>query len=295
MEMQQIRYFLALTRTLNFTRAAEECNVTQPALTRAVQALEAELGGELIRRERGNSHLTELGKRMLPLMERCYESALTAKTLAHSIGRQDVAPLAAAVSHTINLEIAMGAIAELFRSFPGVQLKLRHGGGDEILEMLKEGEADIALAGPIDDSWDRLDHWPLFEERLELAAGNASALPLDNDLKLARLAGETIFSQAGCEMRGAIMRAFEAHGLALATMHEVETHHDLSTLLEAGLGVAIVPASAPRTAKINRAIVTDLTVTRAVSVYAVSGRRREPAAAALLNLLRSADYSAFTG
>ncbi|MBY0421745.1 MAG: LysR family transcriptional regulator, partial [Parvularculaceae bacterium] len=62
MEMQQIRYFLALSRTLNFTRAAEECNVSQPALTRAIQALEAELGGELIRREHSRSHLTELGK-----------------------------------------------------------------------------------------------------------------------------------------------------------------------------------------------------------------------------------------
>ncbi len=76
MEMQQIRYFLALARTLNFTRAAEECNVSQSALTRAIQALEGELGGELLRREHNRSHLTELGKRMLSagralLRERC--------------------------------------------------------------------------------------------------------------------------------------------------------------------------------------------------------------------------------
>jgi DNA-binding transcriptional LysR family regulator len=50
MEMQQVRYFLALARELNFTRAAEACNVTQPALTRAIQALEAELGGRLFHR-----------------------------------------------------------------------------------------------------------------------------------------------------------------------------------------------------------------------------------------------------
>jgi DNA-binding transcriptional LysR family regulator len=43
MELHQIRYFLALTRSLNFTRAAETCNVTQPALTKAVQKLELEL------------------------------------------------------------------------------------------------------------------------------------------------------------------------------------------------------------------------------------------------------------
>jgi DNA-binding transcriptional LysR family regulator len=44
MEMHQIRYFLAASRTLNFTRAADECNVAQPSLTRAIQQLEKELG-----------------------------------------------------------------------------------------------------------------------------------------------------------------------------------------------------------------------------------------------------------
>ena len=52
MEMHQVRYFLAVARTLNFTRAAEECNVAQPSLTRAIRQLEGELGGDLFRRER---------------------------------------------------------------------------------------------------------------------------------------------------------------------------------------------------------------------------------------------------
>ena len=75
MEMHQIRYFLAAARTLNFTRAAEECNVAQPSLTRAIQQLEEELGGDLFRRERKLSHLTDLGQRMLPLMQQCYDMA----------------------------------------------------------------------------------------------------------------------------------------------------------------------------------------------------------------------------
>ena len=53
MEMHQVRYFLAVARTRNFTRAAEECNVSQPSLTRAIQKLEGELGGPLFRREGG--------------------------------------------------------------------------------------------------------------------------------------------------------------------------------------------------------------------------------------------------
>jgi DNA-binding transcriptional LysR family regulator len=85
--MHQIRYFLALAETLNLTRAAERCNVAQPALTRAIKALEGELGGELLRRERALSHLTELGRRILPMLRQCYQTALAAKTVAASIGK----------------------------------------------------------------------------------------------------------------------------------------------------------------------------------------------------------------
>src|SRR5271166_2267697 len=68
--MHQIRYFLAVARTLNFTRASEECAVSQPSLSRAIQTLEAELGGGLFQRERGLTHLTDLGVKMLPLVQR---------------------------------------------------------------------------------------------------------------------------------------------------------------------------------------------------------------------------------
>src|SRR6266566_6503323 len=84
MEMHQIRYFLAVTRTLNFTRAADECNVTQPSLTRAIKQLEAELGGDLFRRERPAAQLTELGLRMHPLLQQCYDAASGARSEEHT-------------------------------------------------------------------------------------------------------------------------------------------------------------------------------------------------------------------
>ncbi|OYX01913.1 MAG: LysR family transcriptional regulator, partial [Rhizobiales bacterium 32-66-8] len=66
MEMHQVRYFLALTRELNFTRAAAACNVTQPSLTRAIKLLEFEFGGALFHRDRQAPKLTELGRTVLP-------------------------------------------------------------------------------------------------------------------------------------------------------------------------------------------------------------------------------------
>src|SRR5260370_5740572 len=99
MEMHQVRYFLAVTRTLNFTRAADECNVTQPSLTRAIKQLEAELGGDLFRRERPAAQFTELSQRMHPLLTQCYDAAPAARQLASSINSGECAALTIAPPH----------------------------------------------------------------------------------------------------------------------------------------------------------------------------------------------------
>ena len=118
--MHHIRYFLAVSETLNLTKAAERCNVAQPALSRAIQALESELGGELLRRERALSHLTELGQRMLPMLRQCYETADAAKMVAASIRKGEAAPLSIAVSHTValNLSTAPGTLGQFNAFYP---------------------------------------------------------------------------------------------------------------------------------------------------------------------------------
>ena len=82
MEMHQVRYFLAVAETRNFTRAAELRNDTQPALTRAVQKLEEELGGLLLRREHNLTHLTDFGRLISRHLEQLAANAEAAKSTA---------------------------------------------------------------------------------------------------------------------------------------------------------------------------------------------------------------------
>jgi DNA-binding transcriptional LysR family regulator len=291
MEMQQIRYFLSLAQTLNFTRAAEECNVSQPALTRAIQALEGEFGGDLIRREGRRSHLTELGKRMMPLMQRCYDSAMTARDLARAVTKNEVAPLSVAMSHSVNLELFMNPVSELFRNFPGLQFRVYHGAAPEILRKLKEGGVDLAIAATVDDGWERLDRWPLFSEGFEIEMHSDHPLARSNLVEIQNLQDQSVFKQTGCEDREAVAQWFEERGALLAGAHEFESHHDLSSLLQASSGVAIVPASAPLPAALKRARLNGLSIMRTVYAYAVAGRQRSAPMAAFLNLLRSSDFS----
>ena len=84
MEMSQIRYVLAAAKHLNFTRAAAECNVTQPALTKGVKLLESKLGAQVFHREGRRILLSDFGRSMLPHLQHIAEEAAATQALALS-------------------------------------------------------------------------------------------------------------------------------------------------------------------------------------------------------------------
>ena len=85
MQMNQIRYFLALCEERNFTRAAKRCGVSQPSLTNAIKRLEQTLGGPLFHRDRRSIELTELGRVVKPYLRQLYQSAYEAKRKAAKV------------------------------------------------------------------------------------------------------------------------------------------------------------------------------------------------------------------
>jgi DNA-binding transcriptional LysR family regulator len=200
MEMHQIRYFLGVSRTLNFTRAAEECNVSQPSLTRAIKLLEEELGGELFRRERNLSHLTDLGQRMLPLMQQCYDTAQGVRSLATAMKKGEIATLRLALSRTIGMTLLIPFLSELMRVMNGLELKFLRGTADEIAEIMKQGDADLAISGPIGASWERFDARPLFSERFALFVNDNHWLASRNTVDIDDLQQERLLSRTYCEM-----------------------------------------------------------------------------------------------
>lgn len=293
MEMQQVRYFLSIARTLNFTRAAEDCNITQPALTRAIKQLEDELGGELIRREGRLSHLTDLGNRMLPLLQQCYDAAIAAKSVAAKVKKGEVPTLALAVSRTLDLDHLMGPLAEMHRTFAGLQLKLRRGTGAQIAAMLKNGEVDLAIGGPMGDVWERLETWPMFSEVFDLVVGIDHPLAMHNaiDLSVELIRDTRFLVHAGTDIAEFETRRLDAAGICLDHAHEVDSDRDLEALVVAEFGVAIMPASAMNSARVRHLSCSALDLQRTMAIYSVAGRARSREASALLNLVRSADWS----
>src|SRR5262245_11166090 len=147
MELHQVRYFLALAKTLNFTRASEQCNVTQPALTKGVQKLEQELGGQLIYRERQLTQLTDLGKEVLPMLERTLASAEAVRRKAQEFQRKEVAPLKIGLAPSISVSLVLDPIAEIAKSVPGLHVELREEAAETLVDLLLGGEINVAMVG----------------------------------------------------------------------------------------------------------------------------------------------------
>jgi DNA-binding transcriptional LysR family regulator len=288
--MHQIRYFLAVSETLNLTKAAKRCNVAQPSLTRAIKALEAELGGELIRRERDLSHLTELGQRVLPMLRQCYETAVSAKSVAASMQNAEVVPLSLALSHTIGLNSFEPMLQELSRVFPGLQLKLHRGSRNEVVDYLKSGAAEMAIAGPLGEAWPRLDAVPLFDLPCDLAAAPAHRLATKGSVEFKDLASETLVIDTGCELVEDIRARLKANGIFGPATHDVATREDQLALLKANLGIAIITVAAAETFALSRLSLKQLDLRLTVSAYTVAGRQRGTACATLLNMLCAADW-----
>ncbi len=289
MDMQHVKFLLTVSETLNFTRAAERCGVSQPTLTRAVKAIEAELGGDLLRREGRRTHVTELGERMLPFLRKSYENATLAKELARAVGRQERLRLALAVSHCVNLEMFMDAAAALYRQFPGMQLRIMHGTDRVVSDALKDGRADIGLGGGIAE-WDRLESAPLFEEPFRAFLARDHKLADDGVLNPQALAGHPLFLIVDDTAADRI-----AHWLAdsvpgFGGVSEFDRTEAMRSLIINLGGVVIAPASVQLGSQFTQRPCQGLELRRRVSAFTVAGRPRSIATSTFLSQVRAAQY-----
>lgn len=293
MEMHQVRYFLAVTRTLNFTRAADECNVTQPSLTRAIKQLEAELGGDLFRRERPAAQLTELGLRMQPLLKQCYDAAVGARSLASSFKSGEVGTLRIAITEAVDLSIVIPYLDQLKRLFNRLEFKILRGTNKQVAEYLKKGEAELGIAAEISEDWDRLDSWPLFTEGFQLLISENHPLADRDNLEFEDLKTQQLLSRGYCEHADRLNASLRSFDIDVDHSHEVSSERDLIKLLEADIGVAVAPRSALVPNTLRRAAINGLDLQRTVQLFGVAGRERTAVATAVMKMLRGADWSCY--
>jgi len=282
MEIHQIRYFLAVCETLNFTRAAEACNVTQPALTRAVQKLEEEMGGLLLRRERSRTHLTEFGQTMRPHLEQVLRNTEAAGTTAKSFLTLEDAALRLGVMCTVGPLRCVGLMTQFHREHPGVSVSLREGVPAALGEMLEQGTLDLAIMAAPGGFAERFQVKPLYRERFLVAFPAGHRFEGQPSVRTVDCGGESYLMRMNCEY-GSHWDGFLAeHEVELKEVYRSEREDWIQSMVTAGAGICFLPEYSPLLPGLGTRPLVEPEVYREVALVTMPGRRFSPAMAAFV-------------
>lgn len=291
--MHQVRYFLAVCESLNFTRAAKACNVAQPSLTKAIRKLEEELGGPLFRRERNRTHLTELGRIVRPHLERITEAAAGATLEAESFLSLQKAHLKLGVMSTINPQRVIPLLDLLRRRLPNLDLELEEARGQDLVERLLEGALAVALIG-LPDYPERLDSTPLFRERYTVAFRKGHRFEGMTTVPLAALDQEDYVLRTHCEFSDHMTARGLQREIGVVVRYSSEREDWVQAMVLAGLGCSIMPEFLPVMPGITTRVLIEPEVERCVSLVTVAGRRYSPTVEVLLRTASQFDWDSAT-
>jgi LysR family hydrogen peroxide-inducible transcriptional activator len=284
MEMHQIRYFLAVSEELNFTRAAERCNVAQPSLTRAIKLLEEELGGPLFHRERANTHLSELGRTVRPYLEEVSSKAQEAKRQALDFGKLRKTNLKLGVMCTIQPDQLLDLVGGLQTRHPGIELEIIDASATELESRLLDGILEVAIyCTPSQDGDERLHAMPLFREQFMIVVSPVHPLASREAIRPRDLTGDRYLNRINCEFYGYAGAIWRENGFAgCETVYRSERDDWILAMIAGGLGFGFMPQSCAKHPMVVARPMVDPEFWREVKLMTVRGRPHSPAVGALV-------------
>ncbi|WP_245721599.1 LysR family transcriptional regulator [Nocardia crassostreae] len=245
MELQQMRYVVAVAETTSFTRAAERCLVVQSALSHQIARLERELGAKLFERTSRRVRLTPAGAAFLPAARQCLEAAeRAAAEVAAAVG-EIRGRLAVGLIPTVAAVDVPGALRQIRAQYPHVRIGLCVGASDNLVEKVKQGALDVAFLGlPTTARPHGVAAHELARGRLVAVVAPEHPLAAEPAIDLRRLA-EEVFVDLPTGTAGRIQtdQAFATAGLVRDVAFEVSTADYMARLVEQNLCVAMVPAT----------------------------------------------------
>jgi DNA-binding transcriptional LysR family regulator len=245
MEMQQVRYFVALCETLNFTRAAERCNVSQPSLTRAIKLLEDELGGPLFHRERNNTHLTELGRRVEPHLRRAAEAVASVRSEAGAFAKLSAPVLRLGVGHNVVPALLLDLIARFMQAHPTAEIALPGGTPDELLENLRRGDVEIVVVPHVRGEPDEFHYAALAADGPQLVLPAGHRLAALTEVPLAELVQETLICLQPCHYWDILAPRLAEAGTPVRPRVAVARPLYLLEAVRSGIGIGLISRHQP--------------------------------------------------
>jgi DNA-binding transcriptional LysR family regulator len=244
-DLQQMRYVVAVAETRNFTRAAERCSVVQSSLSHRIAGLERELGVRLFARSSRRVELTSAGEAFVARARECLAAADRAVTDAAAAAGVVRGRLAVGVIVTA-AAVDVPELLQRYRArYPEVRVVLRSGRSDDLVAAIRDGELDIAFLGlPEDQRPSGVETLVLDEDEHVLVVPAGHRLAGAGRVALRDIADETFVDfMQGTPARAQSDQAFAAAGLVRDVAYEVGVVELITRLTARGLGVALLPSA----------------------------------------------------
>ena len=285
MELYQIRYFLAVADTLNFTRASERSFVSQPALTKAIQRLEETIGGRLFDRTKNSVQLTELGRGMLPNFRQIYESANHARDEARRLMATKRETVRVGVMCTIDFHQVLPGFVESQNGRTEIDLSFKEGNLEGLTDALDQGEVDIGIMCSPYGMPKRFVATRLFCEDYVLAIGDDHRFNGRTSIAIDELNRERYCERVMCEFSAYIDRLLDERSVSVEVVQQSSREDWIQAMVRANFGVAFMPVSIARSAGLKYVTLTDIPIVREVSVLTQAERPPSAAQQAVIDSL----------
>ena len=247
-DLRRLRYFVAVAEHLHFGRAAQTLAVSQPPLSRQIQALEDDLGTPLLTRTQRSVKLTTAGAALLPEAKRLLRQAEALREQAGRAARGETGSLSLGFISTAAYNVLPELLMAYRRAHPGVKLSLQESTTDVQTALLRSGDLDVGLVlPPVDDP--AIEYRPLFRDRLIVALpasmkefhGSASGGIAIRSLAQAPF---VLFPRkAAPGFHDQIVGFCQRAGFSPRVEQEATQMQTIVSLVAGGMGVALVPST----------------------------------------------------
>jgi LysR family transcriptional activator of glutamate synthase operon len=290
MEVRQLRYLVALADERHFTRAAAREHIAQPALSQQIRRLEEQVGLALVERTTRSVALTEAGELLVARARRILNEIDAAQAELEALKGVQVGHVTVGVLHTMGPVDVSLALALFRERHPGVELTVREQSSEELAEMLRVDELDLAFLSVTERVESHgLGLHQLLSEELVLVVAPSHRLAGRRRVRMAELSGEEFVSyRTGSRLRELLESAGRSAGFEPRVTLESNESERIRRLVGRGLGVAILPRSDVERPGPDVAVaaLVEPALTRDITLAWREDRRLAPAGAAFLELAR---------
>lgn len=243
MTMDQLQAFVEVSQRGSLSRAAEALFVTQPTLTARIKGLERELGSTLFIRSGRGMRLTDAGRSFLPYAERSLGAAAAGRRLLDELARGETGQLALGAAPAVSTYVLPRILMRFRRTNPRVQLAVRTGHSEEVLDLVLQEQVQIGLGRSLRHP--QVNAIPLYEDELVLVVEPGHPFARAETLGTEQISDvQLILFDRSSSYHRLTNEFFRGAGAVPRGVMELDNIDAAKKMVEQGLGVALLPHTA---------------------------------------------------